>query len=73
MEIATFKVKSCILLVLTFGHSDLNILSYKSPFDAHLIVLDSWLNDLLAYQISVEKELIGERYDFAKMTHEFCQ
>jgi hypothetical protein len=33
MEIAAFKVKSCNLSVLTFGHSDLNIWSYKSPID----------------------------------------
>jgi len=41
MEITTFKVKSRILAVLTFGQSDLNILSYKSPIDANSIVLDS--------------------------------
>jgi hypothetical protein len=40
MEIATFKVKSRHLPVLTFGHSDLNILSYRSPLDAKSIVLD---------------------------------
>jgi hypothetical protein len=73
MEITAFKVKSCILLVLTFGHSDLNILSYRTPLDANSIVLDSWLKDLSAYQMSVEKELIWERYDFSKMTHEFYQ
>jgi len=32
MEIAAFKVKSRNLLVLTLGHSDLNILSYRTPF-----------------------------------------
>ena len=73
MEITAFKVKSCILLVLTFSHSDLNILSYRNPLDANSIVLDSWLKDLSAYQMSVEKELIWERYDFSKMTHEFYQ
>jgi len=41
MEIATFKDKSRILLMLTFIHSDLNILSYRSPFDANSMVLDS--------------------------------
>jgi hypothetical protein len=41
MEITAFKVKSRNLLVLTFGHSDLNILSYKSPLDANLIFLHS--------------------------------
>jgi hypothetical protein len=37
MEIAAFKVKSRILPVLTFDHSDLNILSYRSPFDSNSI------------------------------------
>jgi hypothetical protein len=73
MEIAAFKDKSCILPMLTFVHSDLNILSYRSPFDANSIVFDSWFEDLSAYQMSVEKELIWERYDFSKMTYEFCQ
>jgi hypothetical protein len=41
MEITTFKVKSCNLPMLTFGHSDLNIWSYRSPIDANLIWLDS--------------------------------
>jgi len=41
MEIAAFKVKSCNLLVLTFGHSDLNIWSYRSPIDESSIILDS--------------------------------
>jgi hypothetical protein len=40
MEIAAFKVKSRNLLVLTFGHSDLNIWSYRSPIYTHSIVLD---------------------------------
>jgi len=35
MEIAAFKVKSRNLPVLTYGHFNLNILSYKSPFDAN--------------------------------------
>jgi len=35
--------------------------------------LDSWLEDLSAYQMFVENKLIWERYDFSKMTHEFCQ
>jgi len=72
MEIAAFKDNSCILPMLTFDHFDLNILSYRSPFDANSILLDSWLNDLSAYQISEEKYLIWERYDFSKKTHEFC-
>jgi hypothetical protein len=37
------------------------------------MLLDSWLEELLVYQRLVEKELIWERYDFSKMTHEFCQ
>jgi len=41
MKISAFKVKSRILPVLTFDHSDLNILSLKSPFDANLFFLDS--------------------------------
>jgi len=68
MEIAAFKVKSCILPVLAFGYSDLNILSYRSPFDANIILLDSLLEDLSAYQITVEKELICDWYDVSKMT-----
>jgi hypothetical protein len=51
MEIVAFKVKSHILSMLTFGHSNLNLLIYISPFDAKSIVLDFWLEDLLAYQI----------------------
>jgi hypothetical protein len=47
MEITAFKVKSCNLSVLTFGHSDLNIWSYRSPIDAKSILLDSLLK---AYQ-----------------------
>jgi len=35
MEIAAFKVKSRNLLVLTFGHSILNIWSYRSPIVAN--------------------------------------
>jgi len=46
MEIAAFKVKSCNLPLLIFGHSNLNILSYKSPIDSNLIVLDSWRKGL---------------------------
>ena len=48
MEIVVFKVKSRILPIFTFGHSDLNILSYKSPFDVNSILLDFWLEDLSA-------------------------
>jgi hypothetical protein len=43
MEIEAFKVKSHNLPMLTFGYSNLNIWSYKSPIDANSIVLDSWL------------------------------
>jgi hypothetical protein len=41
MEIAAFKVKARNLPLLTFGHSDLNIWSYRSSIDANSIVLDS--------------------------------
>jgi hypothetical protein len=68
MESAVFKDKSRIMSVLLFSHSDLNILSYRSALDAN-----SWVEDLSSYQISVEKKLIWERYEFSKMTHEFCQ
>jgi len=51
MEIVAFKVKSRNLLVVTSVHSDLNILSYKSPIDANLIFLDSWLKDLSTLHI----------------------
>jgi hypothetical protein len=54
----SLKVKSRILPMLTFGHSNLNILSYRSSFDANSIVLDSLLEDLLVYQIAAEHELI---------------
>jgi hypothetical protein len=46
------------LPVLTFSHFDLNILSYRSPFDAHSILLDSWLKDLSACAILAENKLI---------------
>jgi len=55
MEIIVFKVKYLNLLVLTFVHSDLNILSYRSIFDAKSISLDSWLKDLSMYNILDEK------------------
>jgi hypothetical protein len=73
MEITALKDKSRIFQVLTFGHSDLNILSYKSPLATNSIFLNFWLEDLSAYQMLVDKELIWERYDFSKMTHELCQ
>jgi len=41
MKIAAFKVKSRNMPVLTFGHSDLNNWSYRSPIDANSILLDS--------------------------------
>jgi hypothetical protein len=72
MKISAFEVKSRILPVLTFGHSDLNILSLKSPFDANLFFLDSWLKDLSTYHISAKTDLIWGRYDFYKMTNKFC-
>jgi hypothetical protein len=39
MEITSFKVKSRILPMLTFGHSKFNIWSYRSPVDANSILL----------------------------------
>jgi len=55
MEIAAFKVKSRNLPVLTFGHSDLNIWSYRSSIDENLILLDSWLNGLSTLKLSEKK------------------
>jgi hypothetical protein len=51
----------------------LKYLELQKSIWCNLILLDSWLKDLLAYQIALEKELIWERYDFSKMTYEFCQ
>jgi hypothetical protein len=73
MEITAFKVKFRYLLVLTFDHSNLNILSYKCPFNANSIVLDSWLKELSTYHISAKINLIWGRYEFSKITNEFCQ
>jgi aminopeptidase-like protein len=72
MEIAAFKVKSRNLLVLTFGHSNLNILNYRSPIDAKLMVLDSKLKEISTLQISSKKNVIWGRYEFLKMTTKFC-
>jgi hypothetical protein len=55
MEITAFKVKSRNLSVLTFGYSDLNSWSYRSPIDANSIKLDSWLKDLSMLQILAKK------------------
>jgi len=73
MEIAAFKVKSRNLPVLTFGHSDFNIGSYRSPIDAKSIFLYSWLKGLSTLQISTKNNVIWGRYDFSKMTIEFYQ
>jgi hypothetical protein len=67
MEIAAFKVNSCNLPVLTFGHSDLNIWSYRSPIDANSIVLDSWLKYLSTPKfqrttMSYEGDMILQRW-----------
>jgi len=46
MEIAAFKDKFCILLVLIFGHSDLNILVREVHLmQAHFY----WILDLNTY------------------------
>jgi len=50
MEIVAFKVKSHNLPVLTFGHSNLNIWSYKSSIDANLIFLDFWRKEISTLQ-----------------------
>ena len=55
MEITAFKVKSRNLSVLTFDHSNLNILNYRSPIYAKLIVLDSKLKEISTLQISSKK------------------
>jgi len=73
MEIAAFKVKSRNLPMLTFGHSDLNIWSYRSPIVANSIVLDSWLKGLSTLHIAARNDVIRGRYEFSKMTTEFCQ
>ena len=57
MEITAFKVKSRNLPVLTFGHSDLNIWSYRSPIDENLILLDSWLKGLSMLKLSEKKNM----------------
>jgi hypothetical protein len=49
----------------------LEYLELQSPFDANSNLLDSWLEDLSPYEISAEKNLTWERYEFSKMTHEF--
>ena len=73
MEIEAFKIKYRNLPLLMFDHYNLNILSYESPFDANLILLDSWLKDLSTCQMSAKKDLIWGRYEFYKMTNEFFQ
>jgi hypothetical protein len=73
MEITAFKVKSCNLPILTFGHSYLNICSYRSPIDANSIFLDSWPKDLSTLRISTKTDVIRGRYDFSKMKTEFYQ
>jgi hypothetical protein len=73
MEIAAFKVKSRNLPVLTFGHSNLNIWSYRSPIDAKSIFLAFRLKCLSTLHFLAKTEVIWGRYDFSKMTIEFCQ
>ena len=60
MEIAAFKVKSRNLPVLTFGHSNLNIWSYRSPIDANSILLDSWLKVLSTSKFQPQKMMLYE-------------
>jgi hypothetical protein len=66
MEISAFKVKSRNLPMLTFDHSDLNIWSYRSPIDANLSFLDSWLKDLSTLHIAAKNDVIWGRYDFQR-------
>ena len=66
MEIATFKVKSRILPMLTFGHSKFNIRNYRSPINSNSIFVDSWLKDLSTLQISAKNDVIWGRYDFQR-------
>jgi hypothetical protein len=73
MEISYFKVKSCILPMLTFGHSKFNIWSFRSPIYANLILLDSWLKGLQTLQLLAKNDVISWRYEFSKMIIEFCQ
>ena len=73
MEITAFKVTSCIMPVLTFVHSDLNIWSYRSPIDANSIFLDYWLEFLSTLHIAAQIDVIWGIYDFSKMTIEFYQ
>jgi hypothetical protein len=58
MEITAFKVKSRNLPILTFGHSNLNILSYRNPIDANSMFLDLGLKDILMLQISAKNDVI---------------
>ena len=67
MEIAAFKVKSRNLPVLTFGHSNLNIWSYRSPIDATQFC---WIHDSNFYKhskfhpkmMSYEGDMIFQRW-----------
>jgi len=66
MEITSYKAKSRILPVLTFGHSKFNIWSYRSPMNATQF---SWIPDLNTYQhnkfqpkmMSYEGDMIFQR------------
>ena len=73
MEITAFKVKSRNLPMLTSDHSNLNILSYRSPIDENSIFMDSWLKYISTLQMEAKKDVIWGRYDFSKMIIEFCQ
>jgi len=73
MEITSFKIKTRILPVLTFVHSKFNIWSCRYPIDANSIYLDVWLKVLQMLQISSQNNVIWGRYEFSKMTTEFCQ
>ena len=73
MEIIAFKDKFHILPILTFIYSNLNILSWRSPFDANKLLLDFWRKDLSSYKISAKNDLIWERYNFVTTIYKLCQ
>jgi len=73
MEITSYKVQTRILPVLTFVHSKFNIWSCRYPIDANSIVLYFWLKFLQTLQIAAKKDVIWGRYEFSKMTTEFCR
>ena len=72
MEILAFKDKSRFPVVLTFDHSDLNILNQRSPY---LKTQFFWIPSSKTYQPTKFKQKISsyERDDVSKTTHKLCQ